>query len=192
MIPAQRTSRFYPNVRFCQTPRGRWYWCHLRDLVIPAKAGIYSANLWKCAVVRLDSRFRGNDRQLEWIPIPNDTSTRAVINQISWLEKPEFPSRASRHNFSTCLHISCSAILEGGWHGRRRGASAAWSRGVSEEKAQACKRTLSKAVRKLERREHSILAGADEARRSGCTRRAQAGGAFRFAAGRLHGLADGA
>jgi hypothetical protein len=53
------------------------YWCHLRDLVIPAKAGIYSANLWKCAVVGLDSRFRGNDRRLEWIPIPNDTSTRS-------------------------------------------------------------------------------------------------------------------
>jgi hypothetical protein len=36
--------------------------------------GIYSANLWKCAVVGLDSRFRGNDRRIEWIPIPNDTS----------------------------------------------------------------------------------------------------------------------
>jgi hypothetical protein len=43
----------------------------------PAMAGgIYSANLWKCAVVGLDSRFRGNDRRLEWIPIPNDTSTQ--------------------------------------------------------------------------------------------------------------------
>jgi len=31
--------------------------------------------LWKCAVVGLDSRFRGNDRRLEWIPIPNDIST---------------------------------------------------------------------------------------------------------------------
>jgi hypothetical protein len=51
------------------------YWCHLRDLVIPAKAGIYSANLWKCAVVGLDSRSRGNDRRLEWIPIPDDTGT---------------------------------------------------------------------------------------------------------------------
>ena len=28
-------------------------------------------------VVRLDSRFRGNDQRLEWIPIPNDTSTRS-------------------------------------------------------------------------------------------------------------------
>ena len=43
----------------------------------PAMAGgIYSANLWKCAVVGLDSRFRGNGRRLEWIPIPNDTSTK--------------------------------------------------------------------------------------------------------------------
>jgi Uma2 family endonuclease len=38
--------------------------------------GIHSANFWKCAVVGLDSRFRGNDRRIEWIPIPNDTSTR--------------------------------------------------------------------------------------------------------------------
>jgi hypothetical protein len=30
--------------------------------VIPAKAGIHSANLRKCAVEGLDSRFRGNDR----------------------------------------------------------------------------------------------------------------------------------
>jgi hypothetical protein len=42
---------------------------------------ISSANLWKCAVVTLDSsrparREDGNDRRLEWIPIPNDTSTR--------------------------------------------------------------------------------------------------------------------
>jgi len=55
------------------------YWFHLRDPVIPAKAGIYSANLWKCAVVALDSRFRGNDRRIEWIPIPNDTSTKAAM-----------------------------------------------------------------------------------------------------------------
>ena len=43
--------------------------------VIPAKAGIHYANLWKCTVVGLDSRFRGNDRRLEWIPIPYDTRT---------------------------------------------------------------------------------------------------------------------
>ena len=48
-------------------------WCHLRNLVIPAKAGIYSGNLQKRAVVEMDSRFRGNDRRLKCIPIPNDT-----------------------------------------------------------------------------------------------------------------------
>jgi hypothetical protein len=33
----------------------------LEVAVIPAKAGIHFANLRKCAVVALDSRFRGND-----------------------------------------------------------------------------------------------------------------------------------
>jgi hypothetical protein len=47
--------------------------------VIPAKAGIHSANPWKRAVPKLDSRFRGNDRRLEWIPIPNDTSICACL-----------------------------------------------------------------------------------------------------------------
>jgi hypothetical protein len=63
--------------------RAMW---HLRDLVIPAKARIYSANLWKCAVVGLDSRFRGNDRGLcgnhrglERIPIPNDPSAQNLL-----------------------------------------------------------------------------------------------------------------
>jgi hypothetical protein len=32
------------------------YRCHLRGLVIPAKAGIYSPNLWKCADLGVDSR----------------------------------------------------------------------------------------------------------------------------------------
>jgi hypothetical protein len=41
----------------------------LQAAVIPAKAGIYSANLWRFAVDGLDSRFRGNDCA------PNDTST---------------------------------------------------------------------------------------------------------------------
>jgi hypothetical protein len=35
----------------------------LQAAFIPAKAGIYSANLRKCAVDGLDSRFRGNDRR---------------------------------------------------------------------------------------------------------------------------------
>ena len=50
--------------------------------VIPAKAGIYSANLRKCAADKLDSRFRGNDRRLESIPIPNDISTHSALQEI--------------------------------------------------------------------------------------------------------------
>jgi hypothetical protein len=42
----------------------------LQAAVIPAKAGIYSANLRKCAVDGLDSRFCGNDRCFERDPIP--------------------------------------------------------------------------------------------------------------------------
>jgi len=42
--------------------------------VIPAKAGIYSAIHWNCAVNGLDSRFRGNDRRCERDPTPNDTT----------------------------------------------------------------------------------------------------------------------
>ena len=34
---------------------------------------------WKSAVFGLDSRFRGNDRWLEWIPIANDTSTGSCL-----------------------------------------------------------------------------------------------------------------
>ena len=44
--------------------------------VIPAKAGIHSANLQKCAVHGLDSRFRGNDRRFVRDDIPNDTTTQ--------------------------------------------------------------------------------------------------------------------
>ena len=47
----------------------------LQTAVIPAKAGIYSANLRTCAVDGLDSRFRGNDRRFEEDPVPNDTTT---------------------------------------------------------------------------------------------------------------------
>jgi len=45
--------------------------------VIPAKAGIHSANLRKSAVHGLDSRFRGNDRRFVRDDIPNDTITSA-------------------------------------------------------------------------------------------------------------------
>ena len=54
--------------------------------VIPAKAGIYSATLWKCAVVRLDSRFRGNDRCLKGSPFPNDTTTLASGRAVRLLD----------------------------------------------------------------------------------------------------------
>jgi hypothetical protein len=46
--------------------------------VIPAKAGIHSEDLRKCAVDRLDSRFRGNDRSFQRDPILNDTSALAL------------------------------------------------------------------------------------------------------------------
>ena len=47
--------------------------------VIPAKAGIHSANLRKCVVDELDSRFRGNDRFFERDRIPNGIKTRASV-----------------------------------------------------------------------------------------------------------------
>ena len=46
----------------------------LEAAVIPAKAGIHSANPRKCAVGGLDSRFRGNDGRFERDPIANDTN----------------------------------------------------------------------------------------------------------------------
>jgi hypothetical protein len=48
----------------------------LQTAVIPAKAGIHSANLRKCAVHGLDSRFRGNDWSFVRDDISNDTTTR--------------------------------------------------------------------------------------------------------------------
>jgi len=59
-------------------PFGRGVICEtgaLQAAVIPAKAGIHSANLGKCAVHGLDSRFRGNDRGFVRDEIPNDTTT---------------------------------------------------------------------------------------------------------------------
>jgi hypothetical protein len=47
----------------------------LQAAVIPAEAGIHSANPRKCAVHGLDSRFRGNDRRLVRDDIPDDTTT---------------------------------------------------------------------------------------------------------------------
>jgi hypothetical protein len=50
---------------------GTW---RLQAAVVPAKAGIYSANLRKCTG-GLDSRLRGNDRRTERDPTTNDTTT---------------------------------------------------------------------------------------------------------------------
>jgi hypothetical protein len=47
----------------------------LETLVIPAKAGIYSANPRKQALSALDSRFRGNDCDSQLPGVGNDTST---------------------------------------------------------------------------------------------------------------------
>ena len=47
----------------------------LQAAVIPAKAGIHSANFRKCAVHGLDSRFRGNDRRFARDDIASDTTT---------------------------------------------------------------------------------------------------------------------
>ena len=46
--------------------------------VIPAKAGIHAANLRKCAVEGLDSRFRGNDLCFEREPMRNNTKADAL------------------------------------------------------------------------------------------------------------------
>ena len=59
----------------------------LQAAVIPAKAGIHSANLRKRAVHGLDSRpsassgqaFRGNDRRFVWDDISNETTTADLV-----------------------------------------------------------------------------------------------------------------
>jgi hypothetical protein len=61
---------------YLATFRGQWVSCEtwvLQFAVIPAKAGIYSAILARCAVFRLDSRFRGNDQCFEKDPTLRDT-----------------------------------------------------------------------------------------------------------------------
>ena len=52
-----------------------WNGIPFETLVIPAKAGIYSASHWKCATDGLDSRFRGNDCTWERHCLANDTTT---------------------------------------------------------------------------------------------------------------------
>ena len=57
-------------------------------LVIPAKAGINSANIPKSAANGLDSRFRGNDCYFGLDPIPNDTGNanlnRSPVYAAQW------------------------------------------------------------------------------------------------------------
>ena len=61
-------------------PPGRagvsWDGIHFETPVIPAKAGIYFASLWKCTADGMDSRLRGNDGALERPCLANDTNTR--------------------------------------------------------------------------------------------------------------------
>ena len=63
----------------------------LQASVIPAKAGIYSANLRKCPVDGLDSRFGGNDRRPERDPIPNDANTNPSHRLICVHRQPKMP-----------------------------------------------------------------------------------------------------
>jgi hypothetical protein len=60
-----------------------WETLALQAPVIPAKAGIHSANPRKCAVHGLDSRFRGNDRRLVRDDIPNDTTTELASTEFA-------------------------------------------------------------------------------------------------------------
>jgi hypothetical protein len=60
------------------TPLGRgviWNRIPYPTPVIPAKAGIHSANTQKCTIHALDSRLRGNDCGLERPSLANDTAT---------------------------------------------------------------------------------------------------------------------
>jgi len=75
--------------------------------VIPEKAGIQSARLWKCDVVVLDSRFRGNDRSFrgkDWCLRGSivkdffDERTRNLIENKGPLWKSREPSRKTIEN----------------------------------------------------------------------------------------------
>jgi len=65
-------------VRRAESFKCIWLWGTraLQAAVIPAKAGIHSANLRESAVNALDSRFRGNDRRFKRGPVPNDTNSQ--------------------------------------------------------------------------------------------------------------------
>ena len=66
--------------------------------VIPAKAGIHSPNLRKCAVYGLDSRFRGNDGSFECARLANNTSTELLLI-LNW-QSPTLLCQAGR-----CAHV---------------------------------------------------------------------------------------
>ena len=51
----------------------------LQVTVIPAKAGIHSASLRKCAVYELDSRFRGNDQRFANLALQCSTLARQAV-----------------------------------------------------------------------------------------------------------------
>ena len=52
-----------------------------RFAVIPANAGIHSLNGASLAGCEVDSRFRGNDRRIEWLHHSNDIITPARLPQ---------------------------------------------------------------------------------------------------------------
>ena len=83
--------------------------------VIPAKAGIHSANLRESAVQGLDSRFRGNDWCFEAGPGPNDTITRgnSALHQPPFFFGPAaFPDQ--RHKLAGVEHarLDSSSLFE--------------------------------------------------------------------------------
>ena len=78
-VVSEAASAAWPLAALCHQMFGSGVICETGALpatVIPAQAGIYSANHWKSAAEGLDSRFRGNDHGFEGDLIPNDTSTR--------------------------------------------------------------------------------------------------------------------
>ena len=90
---------------------GWWSHCEkgvLQAVVIPAKAGIHSANPWKCASLGLDSRFRGNDQWLGWIPISNGTSTAGCAIEPTAAGAPGSLSIWIRLSFRARLQTSFS------------------------------------------------------------------------------------
>src|ERR1019366_1702883 len=84
--PVDRPSAGRPPslVSYCLNRRSdSGFICEIRarpGTVISAKKGIHFASHRKCAADGLDSRRRGNDRQFERDPIPNDTTSKNPIS----------------------------------------------------------------------------------------------------------------